>query len=363
MCKKFKCFLFIFIFLFSISSLSVSAETEKIIIGGEPFGLKLYCKGVMITNFEYFECDNSKVCPAQTAGLQLSDIITEVDGKKINSNESIEKIIKKSNGKKINFKILRNDNTLNIAVQPKLKDNKYYCVGIWIRDSCAGIGTISYYDKTKMTYAALGHGICDIDTGNIMKPSTGETLNAYISGISKSTNNNIGSLNGYFTDDIIGSITDNNDLGIYGEVINIPQGKEEYEIADYSEVTEGKATLFTTVDGTIPQKYEIEICRILNYDENSNRNFIVKITDKELLNKTGGIVQGMSGSPIVQNGKFVGALTHVFVESCNQGYGIFAKNMINKTISPCSNEQGTYKKIIDIWCRNNKKYTIYCVNF
>ena len=334
MCKKFKCFLLIFALLLFIPSISANAETEKVVIGGEAFGLKLYCKGVMIINFEFFDYNGTNVCPAKSSGLQISDIITEVNGNKVTDNESVERIIRKSNGNPINLKVLRNKDNLDITVCPKLKDNKYYCVGMWIRDSCAGIGTISYYDKTNMTYAALGHGICDIDTGNIVKPSTGETLNACISGISKSSNNNIGSLNGYFTDEVIGTITDNNDFGIYGNTINIPQGKEEYEVADYSELKEGKATLFTTLNGTNPQKYEIEICRILNYDKNTNRNFIVKMTDKRLLNKTGGIVQGMSGSPIVQNGKFVGAITHVFVESCNQGYGIFAKNMVSKTTPP-----------------------------
>ena len=137
MCKKFKCFLLIFALLLFIPSISANAETEKVVIGGEAFGLKLYCKGVMIINFEFFDYNGTNVCPAKSSGLQISDIITEVNGNKVTDNKSVEKIIRKSNGNPINLKVLRNKDNLDITVCPKLKDNKYYCVGMLHIYTCA----------------------------------------------------------------------------------------------------------------------------------------------------------------------------------------------------------------------------------
>jgi stage IV sporulation protein B len=326
---KFLSILLIIIFSISTFAIPVQAKTDKVIIGGESFGLKLYCKGVMVTNLESFEKGNQKVCPAEECGLKQGDIITKINAETVKSNEKVSKIIKQSKGKALKVTIERDEKYLEISATPQKNNKGVYCLGMWIRDSCAGIGTISFYTESDNNYGALGHGICDIDTGGIMESDSGEILKASITSVNKSENSNIGTLNGYFTNEVIGTITNNSEKGIYGKTTEKINKTCKAEVANNSEVKVGEAIMYSTISGTTPKAYKIEITQICNYDKNSNRNFVIKVTDDELLDKTGGIVQGMSGSPIIQNGKFVGALTHVFVESCTQGYGILAENMID----------------------------------
>ena len=318
----------VIIFSFSICIIPASAKSRQVIIGGESFGLKLYCKGVMVTHFESFLSNGKNVCPAKDSGIKKNDIILCADSKEVKSNEQIDEIVKNSKGKEINFRVLRYSKIINIKVKPLLNSNGEYYIGLWVRDSCAGLGTISYYDTKNKTYGALGHGICDVDTGGLMPSSKGEVLKANITSVTKSKDNQIGTLNGYFTESTIGNIKNNTPIGIYGDITENICKNKKYEISDISELKVGKAKLITTISGTTPKEYDISITYISKQNENSNRNFVVKITDKRLLNKTGGIVQGMSGSPIIQNGKFAGALTHVFIDDCKRGYGIFAENMI-----------------------------------
>ncbi len=311
------------LFIFTAMTVPASAETRKVIIGGEPFGLKLHCKGVMITGFE-----NSETNPAKNGGLEINDIIIKADSKEIKTIEQMEKIIKKSNGKPIELEILRNNERKKLNIKPiKNNDNNYY-IGAWIKDSCAGIGTISFYNTDSKMYAALGHGICDSDTGGLIKNSYGEILNANITSVTKSETNKIGMLNGYFTGQSIGTISSNTELGVYGSTSNLPDKKESFEIAAANEVTTGDAVLYTTVSSSGIQKYNVQIVKICNTYKDTNKNFVVRINDDRLIEKTGGIVQGMSGSPIIQDGKLAGVLTHVFLEDCKCGYGIFAENMI-----------------------------------
>ena len=319
----------VIIFSVIICIIPVSAKTKEVIIGGEPFGLKLYCKGVMITNFESFLSDGVKVCPAKKSGLKINDIILKANNKEVNTNEQLINIVKNSKGKPVKLSVLRNNNNLYINVKPAYNFNKEYYIGVWVRDSCAGIGTISYYNPDNKTYGALGHGICDIDTGAIMPSAKGDILKADITNIEKSSNNNIGSLCGYFTDKEIGDIKINSPLGLYGSTKCVIKKLGKITVAEKSELKKGNAKILTTINGTEPKYYNIEITDICNYYKNSNRNFVIKITDKRLLSKTGGIVQGMSGSPIIQDGKFTGALTHVFLEDCQKGYCVLAENMVN----------------------------------
>lgn len=326
----------IIIFTISLTVIPVGANTKKVIIGGEPFGLKLYCKGVMVTKFEEFSAEyngiNRKVCPAKKSGLAENDIITEVNGITVNSNEQLGNIIANSKGENLKFKIYRDGEYLLLNTTPIKNSNKLYCIGVWVRDSCAGIGTITYYNPKSKTYGALGHGICDIDSGGLMYSDNIEILSSSISSVSKSQANNIGTLNGYFTSDVLAKVGYNNNLGIYGKIINIPI-KKEIQVAEKTELEPGNASIYSTIEGNQPKEYKIKITQICNYDENTNQNFVLQITDKELLNKTGGIVQGMSGSPIIQGEKIVGAITHVMINDPTKGYGIHIKNMLN-----CENE-------------------------
>jgi stage IV sporulation protein B len=205
-----------------------------------------------------------------------------------------------------------------------------YLLGAWIRDSCAGIGTISFYDKDKNYFAALGHGICDNDTSALLPLGSAEIVKANISSVTKSVDGKAGSLNGYFGEETIGTLTENTPLGIYGEPNSgMLDSSKEIEIADYSEIEKGEAEIYTTIDGENAACYTAEITKLCNADESSNENFVIKITDKSLLDSCGGIVQGMSGSPIVQNGKLVGAITHVFINNTAEGYGVAAQFMVS----------------------------------
>lgn len=319
--------IFVIILCFSLNIIPAQAKTKELTAGGEPFGLKLYCKGVIVTKLEEFMSNGQKVCPAKESGLMLDDIITEINKKKITSNEQAEDIIKNSKGKPLTLTVLREGKPISKTLTAKLNENEYYA-GMFIRDSCAGIGTISFYDTDNNVYGALGHGICDIDTGGLVMNSTGQILTADINSVDKSTDNNIGSLNGIFTNNVIGTIFENTPNGIYG-TLNSDINKKTYQIADKEEIKLGKATLLTTTEGTTPKPYEIEITGICDMSDSTNKNFTVKITDEKLLSKTGGIVQGMSGSPIIQNNKIIGALTHVFLENCTEGFGVYIGNMIS----------------------------------
>lgn len=318
----------VIIFTLSTSVIPIEAKTKMVIPGGEAFGLKLYCKGVMVTKIESFLSNGKSLCPAVNSDIKINDIILKANNKSVKSNEELEFIVKKSKGNPIKLKIERNNEIIYKKVIPELNDKKEYHLGIWVKDSCAGIGTVSYYNPDNSTYGALGHGICDTDTGGLIPNGQGEILSADITSITKSKNNSIGTLNGYFTDKSIGDIKSNSPIGLYGSTNKFIKNKPRIKVADISEVKTGKATLLSTLSGTIPQKYDIEIIKICNTNKNSNRNFIILIKDKRLISKTGGIVQGMSGSPIIQNGKLAGALTHVFLEDCKKGYGILAENML-----------------------------------
>lgn len=313
----------------SICVIPAQAQSVKVIIGGEPFGMKLYCKGVMVLRLERFLSGGKKVCPARESDIRVNDIITKSDNVDIKSNEQFSRIIKNSKGKKIKLKIIRNNKTIDKTLVAKKNDNGVYYSGMWIRDSCAGLGTISYYNPNNKTYGALGHGICDIDTGGLMQSECGEIISASITSINKSEDNRIGTLNGYFTDKKIGTITKNTPMGIYGTLTTDINKNKLYEAASANEIKTDDAYIYSTINGSKPKMYRIRIKEICNTDSDSNRNMIVQITDKRLIRLTNGIVQGMSGSPIIQNNKFAGVLTHVFIDDCTTGYAVLAENMIN----------------------------------
>lgn len=299
-------------------------------LGGEPFGLKMYTDGVMIVELESYFDGSRYVCPAKDGGLRESDVIKEINGTDITSNEKLREVTLNSDGNTLDVTLEREEKMLSKQITPVKNTAGNYLIGAWVRDSSAGIGTVTYYDSEQSYFAGLGHGICDCDTNTLMPLASGEAVVAEISSVTKSTNGSPGSLNGYFSDRTIGEITKNCDIGLYGTFDNsLVENKEKIQVAQRSELKKGKATVYTTIEGNSPQPYEIEITGI-SRNKNSNESFTVKITDYRLLEKSGGIVQGMSGSPIVMDGKLVGAVTHVFINSTNEGYGIYIGNMMEK---------------------------------
>ena len=311
-----------------IKEITVNVTKRRYVgLGGDVFGIKLYTKGVIVVSIDSVTTASGSKDPGISAGLKCGDIITHIDGNAALSSQQMTEAIEQSKGKNLRLSVDRNGEKLDLTLKPEMSVNGGYKAGIWVRDSSAGIGTITFYDDNAGIFAGLGHGVCDVDTGKIMPLSNGEAVRARVNGFYKSSAGNPGELCGVFSDIALGGLRVNCETGVYGELLQ-PSGAKTLPVALESEVKLGAAQMITTIDESGPQYYDVEITKIYPSSDLSSRNMIIKVTDPELLEKTGGIVQGMSGSPLVQNSMLVGAVTHVFVNDPTQGYGIFASRML-----------------------------------
>ena len=317
--------------IFPLKKVELNSTPEvSLTPGGSPFGIKLLSEGVMIVGMGEVTTPFGLQSPAKEAGLEIGDVILSINGETDLENNSVSEIIENSDGKSLVFEISRNDTVINLELTPVFcTDTNCYKSGLWVRDSSAGIGTVTYYDNDTGAFAGLGHAVCDIDTGNIIPILSGEVGPVNISGAIRGNSGAPGELIGNFTSyETIGNILYNTDCGVFGTLNSSPTNFEEIPVAYKQEIRVGPATIYSTVEGQTPKEYEILIEKI-DLDSNSaTKNMVIKITDKDLLDKTGGIVQGMSGSPIIQDGKLIGAVTHVFVNDPTEGYGIFVENML-----------------------------------
>lgn len=305
-----------------------SVKRQYVVLGGEIFGIKLFTDGVLVVDAESVQTEGNVINPAEKAGIRVGDIIKAVNGEKVYTNKALSEIIEKSNGGKLTVTVVRGKETIDVSFSSVKEDQTgKYKAGLWVRDSTAGIGTVTFYNPKNSSFAGLGHAICDIDTGEIMPMINGEMSEAYISGFYKSSSGCVGELCGVFTGNRKGSLCVNCEAGMYGYSDSIPQNGT-VPVALSNEVKTGEAEIICTVDKNGPKRYKAEIVKMLKKSGEVNKDMIVKITDSELLSKTGGILQGMSGSPIIQNGMLVGAVTHVFVNDPTQGYAIFADKML-----------------------------------
>lgn len=336
--KKSNKILIIIMIVFSLLSTGgatvyAADNNDTVILGGNPFGIKMFSQGLMVIKTEDVKVESRSECPGKEAGIKANDIILCANGIELKSNEELSEIIENSNGECIRLLIRREEQEFEVSLTPVKNSQGIYKAGIWVKDSAAGIGTITFFSDEYNSFCGLGHGICDKDTGMLIPIAYGQVDGAYIASVTKSVDSNVGTLNGYFTRDEIGTASLNNIDGIYGETTAEITGTE-IEIASKEEVVTGDAYIYTTVSGQEPKCYEAEILRV---NKNSGEaDIVIKITDDELLDYTGGIVQGMSGSPIVQNGKLVGAVTHVIVDDVDCGYGIFAESMMDTLAEFCS---------------------------
>ena len=313
-----------------IKKVKVNVVEEKLLVPcGTPFGIKLFTNGVVIVGVADIESAGKTVNPAAVAGLKIGDIITDINGKKVSQKNQVAEIIESSGGKPLKFSVIRNEEKLTATLKPILSDvDGSYKGGLWVRDSTAGIGTVTFYDPSTGTFGGLGHGICDVDTNKLMPFGSGEVVPVTISGVIRGQKGRAGELRGYFNSDLpIGKLAENTPSGVYGTLNSSPVSGEAIKVAAKHEVKTGPARIYTTIDGGSPQAYDIRIESINYHDDAQTKNLVICVTDPELLKKTGGIVQGMSGSPIIQNGMLVGAVTHVFVNDPARGYGILAENM------------------------------------
>lgn len=316
-----------------VKEVTVTEKAEqKVMVSGEVFGIKLYTDGVIVVGIQEVQTDSGKKSPSGSAGIEVGDIIVAIDGENVYTSDQVQSILGANNGGSFEVKIKRGERYRDYTVTPVYCEREgCYKAGMWVRDSTAGIGTITFYNKQSGIFAALGHQINDIDTKEIMPMLDGEAVKATVSKIEKSTRGTTGSLECDFTNQTLGKLLSNTDCGIYGAYAEVSECAKEYPVAAIQEVKKGKATLISTVEKGQPKKYEIEITHIGFNENNREKNMIVKVTDKDLIDKTGGIVQGMSGSPIIQNGKLVGALTHVIVGNPQKGYAVFAQTMVEES--------------------------------
>ncbi len=309
------------------SSLTVS-ERKYVALSGEIIGLRLFTDGVMIVGVDNIDTSNGTISPAENAGLQKGDVICQIDGIKIESSSKVNELISQSSGRVLKIRYIRDGTEYTTDFTPaySVSEGKYKA-GLWIRDSAAGIGTMTFYDTQTGAFAALGHAVCDIDTGEVLPLSNGDIVSAGITSCNKGTDGKAGELCGVFKSDSIGILLQNTECGIFGILENPETDVQMIPIATEQEIQKGAAQIVSTVDGNGAEYYDIEITKI-SADDAEHKNMVIKVTDEKLIEKTGGIVQGMSGSPIVQNGKLVGAVTHVLVNDPTKGYGIFVENMI-----------------------------------
>ncbi len=295
---------------------------------GEPFGMKIYTDGVLVIECVSINTENGSKNPASDAGIKVGDYIKSVNGQVVSCNEDVLELVTESNGSVMTFEVERNGKVFSCEVTPVLdKESGTYRIGMWVRDSSAGIGTLTFYSPLNDVVCGLGHGICDSDTDTLLEIDEGELVKAEIVDVEKGSAGAPGALKGKLTYDSIADISFNCESGVYGISNGDLNVSDLTEIALKQDVKDGAAQILCTVNGDTPKFYDCQIKKIGNKNSKT-QNLIVTVTDKELINVTGGIVQGMSGSPILQDGKLVGALTHVLVSDSLTGYGIYAENML-----------------------------------
>lgn len=319
-----------------VKNVNVSVIPKTTVIPlGTAIGMKLYTKGVLVVGMSQISTiSNEKTKPYENSGIEQGDMIVAVNNKEVSTTEELIEEVNKSNGNSVKIKYLKNNETQETSITPvKSKDN--YKIGLWVRDAAAGVGTLTFYEPSTNSFMALGHGISDIDTEKIVEISNGELITANIISIKKGEKGNPGEIKGTIDcGNKIGEINKNTNLGVYGNVTNKNyldiDYSNELEVAARNEIKEGKAQIICQLDNDGKKEYDIEIKKIYTTNNEDNKSMLIKVTDENLLNKTGGIIQGMSGAPIIQNGKFIGAVTNVLVNDPTQGYAVFADMMIKQ---------------------------------
>ncbi len=316
--------------LFPVKDVAVKVvDASSVIPCGTPFGIKMFTDGVLVVGMSAVDTPNGSYNPAKSAGIKVGDVIVSIEGETVTTTEQVAQMVEESGGKSLTFKIRRDNILFEVRFVPaKSVNENRWKAGMWVRDSSAGIGTLTFFSPSTNVFAGLGHAVCDVDTGEILPLSSGEIVPARIYSVNRGVSGTPGELRGGFESGTLGNLTVNGETGIYGALTSQPVYGDAVPVAMKQQVKSGKAQVLTTIDGTTPKLYDIQIDQVRYNDSSPTRNMVIVITDPELLEKTGGIVQGMSGSPILQDGKLIGAVTHVFVNDPTKGFAIFAENML-----------------------------------
>ena len=318
--------------LFSVKDVTVNVIPKTTVIPiGKAIGMKLYTKGVLVVGMS--EIEGQK--PYENSGIETGDKIIEINDTKINTTDELIECVNNSKGKSVEIKYISNNQEEIASIEPVKTSNNEYKLGLWVRDAAAGVGTLTFYEPSTGEFGALGHGINDVDTYDLIDIASGELVSTDIIDIVKGEDGSPGEIRGTIDNGYtLGKIYKNTGFGIYGSINNIAKlnlsHSQELEVANRNEITTGKAEIICELENGKSQSYEIEIERIFLDNNQNNKSMLIKVTDEELLEKTGGIIQGMSGAPIIQNGKFIGAVTHVLVNDAKTGYAVFADLMIKQ---------------------------------
>ena len=308
-------------------------EDVDVIPVGAIVGIKLYTNGVMVVGMSSIEGEDGNIYkPYQELEIQEGDFITHINGIEITSTNKLIEEINNSSGQEIELTLNHKEETKTVNIRPVKNKDKKYKLGLWVRDSAAGVGTVTFYNDDTKCFAALGHAITDIDTGEILSTSSGEIDTSRILSIVKGQKDEPGRIEGTINSKTpIGNIYNNTKFGIFGVIKNAENIQLDFnkkmKVASRNEIKLGEATCLSGIDGEI-KEYKLEITKIYQNNNYDNKSMFINITDENLLEKTGGIVQGMSGTPIIQNGKFVGAITHVLVNNPTVGYAVFGDLML-----------------------------------
>ena len=324
-----------FLGMIPVKSVQVQNISElEVYPGGIPIGVRVNSEGVLVVGYSDITINNEKQeSPGKAGGLEIGDIILKVNGIEMDNAQDLLKTLKNLDKDVIKVDILRNGQNLTKVIKLQKENEKDYKIGLWIRDSTAGVGTLTFYDKSTGKFGALGHPITDCDTNQKFLIKDGDVVESSIISVRKGEKGCPGELKGIFINENSpnGKIEKNTQSGIFGEIkncSNILKYSSPMRIGLRDEITEGKAKIITTIDENGPQEFDIEIEKLLNQSTPGAKSMVIKITDPKLLEKTGGIVQGMSGSPIIQNDKIVGAVTHVLINKPDTGYGIYIEWML-----------------------------------
>ena len=318
--------------LFSVKDVTVNVIPKTTVIPlGKAIGMKMYTKGVLVVGMS--EIQGQK--PYENTGIETGDKIVEVNNVKINNTDELIECVNRSKGESIQITYISDNEEVVANISPVKTGENEYKLGLWVRDAAAGVGTLTFYEPSTGEFGALGHGINDVDTYELIDIANGELVTTNIIDIVKGEDGTPGEIRGIIEgSSTIGSIYKNTDYGVYGKVtdksrLNLDTNNE-LEVANRSEIKTGKAEIMCELENGKIEKYEIEIQKIFLENNQDNKSMLIKVTDEDLIEKTGGIIQGMSGAPIMQNGKFIGAITHVLVNDSKMGYAVFADLMIKQ---------------------------------
>ena len=312
-------------------------EDMEVVPVGKIIGLKLYTNGVLIVGMSEIEDKNNILNkPYENSDIEEGDTILKINEKEVENIDILKNIVNESKGENLELTLLRNGNVITTSIKPIETNDNNYKLGLWVKDAATGVGTMTFYEPSSNSFAVLGHGITDSDTDSLINIDSGELVTSRIISVKKGEIDNPGEIKGTIVNQqTIGSVTKNTQFGVYGVLnnfseLNIDTSKKA-KVALRDEIKEGDAKILCALDNSnITKEYDIKIEKIYKDNEYNNKSMLIRVTDKELLNKTGGIIRGLSGAPIIQNEKFVGAITNVLVSNPEIGYAIFADLMIKQ---------------------------------